>query len=51
MLTKKKKVIAKSAAFVKKTFSGRFKAALLGLRQFLATDSPFKIMKNAFNFT
>ena len=50
MLTKKK-VIEKSAAFVKKTFSRRFKAAVLGLRQSLATDSPFKIMKNAFHFT
>ena len=28
-----------------------FKEALSGLRQFLATESPVKIMKNAFYFT
>ena len=27
------------------------KGALSGLRQFLATESPLKIMKNAFHFT
>ena len=27
------------------------KGALLGLRQFLATESPLKVMKNAFNLT
>ena len=27
------------------------KGALLGLRQFLATESPLKVMKNAFCFT
>ena len=27
------------------------KGALSGLRQFLATESPLKMMKNAFNFT
>ena len=27
-----------------------FKGALLGLRQFLATESPLKMMKNAFYF-
>ena len=27
------------------------KGALLGLRQFLATESPLKMMKNAFYFT
>ena len=29
----------------------KLKVALLGLRQFLATENPLKIMKNAFNFT
>ena len=28
-----------------------FKDALSGLRQFLATESPLKLMKNAFYFT
>ena len=28
-----------------------FKGALWGLRQFLATESPLKMMKNAFYFT
>ena len=28
-----------------------FKDALSGLRQFLATESPLKMMKNAFYFT
>ena len=28
-----------------------YKGALSGLRQFLATESPLKIMKNAFCFT
>ena len=28
-----------------------FKGALSGLRQYLATESPLKIMKNAFYFT
>ena len=28
-----------------------FKDALLGLRQFLATESPLKMMKNDFYFT
>ena len=28
-----------------------FKGALSGLRQFLATESPLKMMKNAFYFT
>ena len=28
-----------------------FQGALLSLRQFLATESPLKIMKNAFYFT
>ena len=28
-----------------------FKGALQGLRQFLITESPLKIMKNAFYFT
>ena len=28
-----------------------FKGALLGLRRFLATESPLKMMKNAFYFT
>ena len=28
-----------------------FKGTLLGLRQFLATKSPFKMMKNVFYFT
>ena len=28
-----------------------FKDALSGLRQFLATESPLKVMKNAFYFT
>ena len=29
----------------------KLKVALLVLRQFLATENPLKIMKNAFNFT
>ena len=28
-----------------------FKGALFGLRQFLATESPLKMIKNAFYFT
>ena len=28
-----------------------FNVALSGLRQFLATESPLKMMKNAFHFT
>ena len=28
-----------------------FKGALSGVRQFLATESPLKLMKNAFYFT
>ena len=28
-----------------------FKSALLGLRQFLADEGPFKMMKNTFYFT
>ena len=28
-----------------------FKSALSGLRQFLTTESPLKMMKNSFNFT
>ena len=31
--------------------STRIKGALSGLRQFLATESPLKKMKNAFYFT
>ena len=30
---------------------GYLKGALSGLRQFLATESPLKMMKNAFYFT
>ena len=33
------------------TGRGIIKDALSGLRQFLATESPLKIMKNAFYFT
>ena len=29
----------------------KIKGALLGLRQFLVTESPLKMMKNAFYFT
>ena len=29
----------------------KFKGALSGLRQFFATESPLKMMKNAFYFT
>ena len=32
-------------------FSFNFKVALSDLRQFLATESPLKMMKNAFYFT
>ena len=32
-------------------FRSSFKGALSGLKQFLATESPLKMMKNAFNFT
>ena len=31
--------------------SNDFKGALSGLRQFLATERPLKMMKNAFYFT
>ena len=34
-----------------KAFFIIFKSALSGLRQFLATESPFKMMKNPFYFT
>ena len=34
-----------------KHFLHWFKDALSGLRQFLATESPLKMMKNAFCFT
>ena len=30
---------------------GKFKGALSSMRQFLATESPLKMMKNAFCFT
>ena len=40
MLTKKEK-----NSFMK------FKGGLSGLRQFLVTESPLKMMKNAFRFT
>ena len=36
---------------LKKFFSFVVKDALSGLRQFLATESPLKMMKNAFYFT
>ena len=29
----------------------KFTGSLTGLRQFLATESPFKVMKNPFYFT
>ena len=32
-------------------FKNMFKGALSGLRQFLATESPFKVIKNVFYFT
>ena len=32
-------------------FFSSIKGALLGLKQFLATESPLKMMKNAFYFT
>ena len=32
-------------------FKERLKGALSGLRQFLATESPLKMMENAFYFT
>ena len=32
-------------------FKERLKGALSGLRQFLATESPLKMMRNAFYFT
>ena len=32
-------------------FRNSFKGAFSGLRQFLATESPLKMMKNAFYFT
>ena len=34
-----------------KRFYEGLKGAFLGLRQFLATESPLKMMKNAFYFT
>ena len=33
------------------TFLRNVKGALTGLRQYLATESPLKMMKNAFYFT
>ena len=54
MLTKKQKKKTKQQnlqLFLKKKKDLRFKVALSGLRQFLATDSTFKIMKNAVYFT
>ena len=33
------------------TYFKRIKGSLSGLRQFLATESPLKMMKNAFYFT
>ena len=35
----------------KKSAGKNFKGALSGLRQFLPTESPLKIMKNPFYFT
>ena len=35
----------------RKRVGGLLKGALLGLRQFLATESPLKMMNNAFYFT
>ena len=35
---------------MKKRLGCLFKGALLGLRQYLATGSPLKMMKNAFYF-
>ena len=32
-------------------YESNFKGALSGLRQFLATESPLKMMKNAFYLT
>ena len=32
-------------------YISHFKAALSGMRKFVATESPFKMMKNAFYFT
>ena len=37
-------------SYVKKT-KLKFKGALSGLRQLLATERPLKVMKNAFYFT
>ena len=36
--------------FVEIVFEPRFKDALLGLRQFLTTERPLKMMKNTFHF-
>ena len=36
---------------VKTVENKNFKGSLSGLRQFLATKSPLKMMKNAFHFT
>ena len=35
----------------RESISANFKGALLGLRPFLAAESPLKMMKNAFCFT
>ena len=37
--------------FITACFCKMLKGALSGLRQFLATESPLKMMKNAFYFT
>ena len=42
----------KLSIFPKRGFFGKFHlGALSGLRQFLATESPLKMMKNALRFT
>ena len=42
--------LALNKSALKLTFLVFFKGALSGLRQFLATESPLKLMKNAFVF-
>ena len=41
----------KCTTLSRKACRPNFKGALSGLRQFLATESPLKMMKNAFYFT
>ena len=43
-------LVASVMRFAVLPYYRRVRGALSGLRQFLATESPLKMMKNAFNF-